>query len=225
MKANLYINFYVDKNPERQNELNKCLIDNLLNSEVDNVYIIIDSIHIDSLKKILDSYKYLFSKIRLIDCKIRPTFNDYFKVTNVYSSDDDLSIIANTDIIIPSDTISKLKHWHWNSNYCIALCRYDITNGLTMEYEFFNRPDAQDTWIIKGKFPTHERANFTLGVAGCDNVIAYCLSDYFKVINPSLEIKTYHLHLTNVRNYISEHNQIERLSPPYLVIHPTNLPV
>lgn len=234
MKVNLYINYYVDKNPQRQEELNRCLVDNFRNEQIDNIYIIFDNVHLENLKQVIkktieshvsDTPHLLMNKIRLVNCKIRPTFNDYFKVTGFYSDDDDISIIANTDIIIPEDTVTKLKQWHWNGNYCMALCRYDIINGATMGTEFFNRPDAQDTWVVKGKFKTHEKANFTLGVAGCDNVIAYCLSDYYQVINPSIDIKTYHLHLTNVRNYIGEHNQIERLEPPYLVIHPTTLPL
>lgn len=230
MKANLFINYYVDNNPNRQAELNRCFLDNLKNHEIDSIYVIVSDSHEASFRTLLDENNpYLKSKVTLIKSQMfnqrRPTFNDYFYLSNFYCSDEDLSIIANTDIIIPIISISKLKSWHWNRNYCMALCRYDIDNLENMQYTFFNRPDAQDVWIVKGKFKHHPKADFTLGIAGCDNVIAYCLSDYFEVINPSLEVQTLHLHLTNVRNYIGEHNQIERLQPPYLVIHPTRLPL
>ena len=48
-----------------------------------------------------------------------------------------------------------------------------------------------------------------LGVGGCDNKIAYVMkqSDY-EVLNPCREIKTYHKHKSNIRNwYPKERNK------------------
>jgi len=47
-----------------------------------------------------------------------------------------------------------------------------------------------------------EGANFTQGVPGCDNKIAYLLQEAgYVVTNPSTTIKTYHLHLSGIRHY------------------------
>jgi hypothetical protein len=61
-----------------------------------------------------------------------------------------------------------------------------------------------------------------MGVAGCDNRLAYELEQAgFIVINPSLSIKTYHLHLTNIRNNINEVGQnIIIIPPPYKMVIP-----
>ncbi len=227
MKANLYINYYIDKNAQRQKEIDYCLIYNLKNVEIDHVYILLSKYHVDHLKSVLKSVSddsNEWSKIHLINCEKRPTYNDYFSISRIYTKSDELSILANTDIMFPAESVKKIKQWHWNGLYCMALCRYDITNGQTLQNTFFNRPDAQDVWVVKGGFRHHPQANFTLGIAGCDNKIAHCLNDYFQVINPSLDIVTLHLHLTNVRNYISQHHQVERVAPPYLTIQPTKLP-
>jgi hypothetical protein len=39
MKANLYINFYRDKNLDRQNEIDSCLLKNLENHYIDRFII------------------------------------------------------------------------------------------------------------------------------------------------------------------------------------------
>jgi hypothetical protein len=227
MKANLYINYYVDKNASRQAELEDCVYLNLLNEEIDKMIVILSQSHVESFKNILETRlpfhaKSKNNKIVLVLSELRPTYNDFFILSHKYSSDNEISIIANTDIFFDY-TISLAKKWHWNKNYCMALCRWDITETKnTKDSIFFNRPDSQDVWIVKGKFNLMPNVNFGLGVAGCDNSIAYLLSQCYEVINPSMEIKTHHLHLTEVRNYII-HSNVERLPPPYHVIHPTNL--
>jgi len=65
-----------------------------------------------------------------------------------------------------------------------------------------------------------EGADFTLGIAGCDNKIAHLLNKHYTLKNPSLSIKTYHLHNTNIRNYIN-FSHVERLPPPYFTIKPS----
>jgi hypothetical protein len=87
----------------------------------------------------------------------------------------------------------------------------------------FDRADSQDTWIFKGGVNQVSGADFTMGIAGCDNAIAHLLEQHgYNVINPSRTIKTYHLHLTNIRNYTDiSGNAIQRIQPPYKLINPT----
>ena len=139
------------------------------------------------------------------------------------------------DIIIPKESLIRnssienhniiISDYLINNKTCLALTRWDISdkddykNGAV----FFDRPDSQDTWIFRGGIPQMAGAEFGLGLCGCDNSIAYMIEQCgYNVINPSRTIKTYHLHLTNVRNYIDVVGQvIERIPPPYKLLHPT----
>ena len=88
---------------------------------------------------------------------------------------------------------------------------------------FHNRRDSQDCWIVKGRFKDIPQANFTLGKKGCDNKIAYLLSKYYDVINPSQSIRTFHLHLTNIRNYAPHGTSEDLVPPPYKFLVPCKL--
>lgn len=225
LKANLFINFYQDKNPARQTELNICVASNIYNPELDTINILVSNRDLVELLRFKEAIEQKFQeKINIIPFELRPTYNHYFKFTEQYPND--INIISNKDIIIDENSLKTLKTWDFK-NYCLALTRWDfIDNNLDEKQAvFYNHADSQDTWIVKGSFKQLPEANFGLGVAGCDNVIAHKLNQVYTVINPSIEIKTYHYHITNIRNYTNRVGQaIERLQPPYYVIQPTMLP-
>lgn len=227
MKVNLYVNFYVDKNPIRQKELEECLKKNIQNKYIDKITVILSASHIqyfnDFNSKISVDGAKSKTEIKLVTYESRPTYNDYFLITRNDSAQDDLNIISNTDIFF-DETLKKVKDFHWKNKYCLALSRWDTIDFTEKGARLFNRADSQDVWIIKGSIPHIQDADFTLGVAGCDNKIAWLLNNSgYEVINPSKEIKTYHLHLSDIRNYIVN-NYIERIPPPYLQVHPSMLP-
>jgi hypothetical protein len=228
MSINLFVNFYVDRSPERQAELLFCLAENLRNKEIDKVHVILDELHIPHFTDFLKQHnfwknEYFMIKLQLIKSDKRPSYNEYFQLTRTYSIPDDINMIANTDIFFDTESLMTLRKWKWKPNTCFALCRWDLKNLDPKNAKFFDRPDSQDVWITKGGFKNIAGAEFTLGIAGCDNKIASLLSSYYTVLNPSLDIKTYHLHLSDIRNYINR-SHIERLPPPYLQIQPTRLP-
>ena len=230
MKINLFTTLYIDKNKLRQNELETCVFENILNDLIDRVFVLIENPSIfygyksNTLKSIQNKLEEQNPKAIAIFVKKRPSFKDYFEKTQGYKND--INIISNSDIVFNKESLKRLKKWNWG-NYCLALSRYDIKRVDNLYCgELFDRADSQDTWIKKGAFPNIPKATFTMGIAGCDNVIAHLLSNHLTIINPSLEIKTYHLHLTNVRNYIENGklDEIKRLPPPYKLIKPTCLP-
>ena len=98
---------------------------------------------------------------------------------------------------------------------CLALCRWEITDYGSAR--FIYREDSQDVWIFNGAVPKIEGADFFAGgVAGCDNKIAHLLFENgYRLESPSFDIRTYHLHLSGVRNYVSNGVVTERLDPPY----------
>lgn len=148
------------------------------------------------------------------DVQPRPTFGQLFELANQFSNED-IFIIANNDIYF-DDTLllaNKIKHGE-----VYALTRYDILNGNAI---FFNRADSQDVWIWRGHLPPIN-ADFYQGVGGCDNSIAYILEQNgLKVTNPSLSIKTYHLHESGLRTF--NRSIMEVVPPPYKKLPPTHL--
>lgn len=225
MKTNLFINFYQDKNTARQNELLICVLSNIYNKELDTINIIVANNDLISLLKLKDKVNDDFKqKINIIPFELRPTYNHYFKFTEKYP--DDINIISNKDIVLDEKSLQTLKAWDWK-NYCLALSRWDFVNA-NMDINqaiHYNHADSQDTWMVKGVFKQCNGASFGLAIAGCDNKIALLLEQHYNVINPSLEIKAYHYHLSNIRNYTNIiGHAIERIPPPYKLLTPIALP-
>ena len=154
-----------------------------------------------------------FLKIHKIEG--RPTYRDYFNHINRVTNPNDINIIANSDIYFQElsyDMFAGLTH-----DDCYALSRWDVNaEGEAVHY---NNSGSQDTWIFRGAIKMVEGATFTQGVAGCDNKIAYLLSEAgYRVTNPSLSIKTYHLHNTNIRHYIQKGKKVYRLPLPRMSV-------
>ena len=207
---NLLVNFYIDKNESRNLELETCFVENLKNPSIDRIIMFCEQIDYDKIKE-----KYDLSKVTSIITNKRPTYNDYFALTKK----EDINIIANLDIIIPKETLCQLKNY-LNDKTCLALSRWDLINDKIIH---FNRIDSQDTWIFKNEVPHINGADFSLGISGCDNSIAYLLeASGYNVINPSKTIKTIHLHQSNVRNYINNLGKVTQvIPPPYKLVIPT----
>lgn len=124
----------------------------------------------------------------------RPTYKEIFNVINSVTTPAEINIILNMDIYLPENFVCNPE-----PDECYALSRWDIQpDGSAVHYQ---NSGSQDTWIFRGAIKMVEGANFTQGIAGCDNKIAYLLQEAgYKVTNPSTTIKTYHLHLSGIRN-------------------------
>jgi hypothetical protein len=221
MKANVFLNYYIDKNPSRQRELVRALQCNLSNEEVDRFVIYGKSEDLQNFRSAIntDMYKATFMFFKQEE---RLSFATIFRMTKAYPND--INILTNSDIIITEETIKAIKNrTHVKDKTVLALSRWDINNQLDFESaKLFDRADSQDTWVSYGSFPEIPEATFTMGVAGCDNKIAHLLNRNRDVVNAARSIKTYHLHNTEVRNYTGNGKHMVRLSPPYLQIHPVH---
>lgn len=223
MKYNLLVNYYIDKNATRSAELNFCILENISNPVFSNILVIASQHDYNYLMSICpESHKDKI--IPLIEEK-RPTYNNYFLLMEKHFSDsNNINIISNLDVIVPPETL-LYSSFYLTGKSCLALTRWDISNHLDYKNQssLYNTPDSQDTWIFKGGVNQINGADFTLGVAGCDNSIAYLLEvSGYEVKNPSKTLRTYHYHTSNLRNYTDiVGNVIFRLPPPYKLIHPT----
>jgi len=144
----------------------------------------------------------------MIEIGQRLTFKEMFELTKQY--DNCINIIANSDIYF-NETVLQTRFI--NKKECYALSRWDYSNGMAI---LFNRKDSQDVWIFNGAVNCNG-GDYFLGVAGCDNRIAYDLRQSgYSVLNPSKRIHAIHYHNTNHRTYKSE----DRLLEPYHFIFP-----
>lgn len=194
---NLLINYYRDKNEARRRELDLCLDINLKDKNFSKMIVA-------SLVELPISENESYTKNSTIDgliiCipKERPTFKELFEIANKYADPKGITVIANSDITF--DDSIKLAERHLKPNQCYALSRWDVDpNG---DATLHNHSDSQDTWIFRGLIKNVPDCDFTLGTPGCDNAIAERLERAgYDVKNPSVSIKTYHYHISNIRNY------------------------
>ena len=206
---NLFVSYYQDKNSVRQQELDSCFEKNLHNKQIDKMYVVVDG----QIKKIETS-----ARDTVIGSSKRYTYKDYFDLINSVTGDDDVNILCNSDIYFEDlslfNTIKK--------DECYVLSRWDV--GADGTIKLFNRPDSQDCWVFRGKVKEVGGCDFSTGFAGCDNATAYCLEQSgYKILNPSKDIKTFHLHNSGIRHYDATVKSKDRVPPPYKQIWPHHL--
>ena len=208
MKINLLIESFNPTNIGRQKEYVTCLKENIKNDYIDEIHIFNDDI--DFINELLETTDKLIS----IDNKDRMTYKDFFDYSNEYLKDE-ISIIANADIIIEESI--KLVNDVKIDNYFLCLTRYDIQQNGSVSYPP-NHYGTQDTWVYKSPIKTKD-SDFSLGKPGCDNRIPYIMEQNGCVVtNPSMVIKTKHLHLTGFRSY----NDSDVILGEYIYMIPTD---
>jgi len=132
---------------------------------------------------------------------------------------DGVNILANSDIQFDE---SILLSQNIKDDEFYALTRYEDDGFRHKHDDPYFGSDSQDVWIWKNKCKISD-ANFYLGLPGCDNKIAYHAFQHgYEVTNPSLTIKTYHKHSTELRTGTTS-DIIHRIDPPYALVYPSEL--
>ncbi len=214
MHTNLLVNFYVDPNKERQKEITDVLKENL--SIFDTVYILVSRKDLLDLETFILDYPDAVTILK----EERPFYSDYFDIINQFSTDHELNVIANGDIVIPKETLELADKRLQDGKRCLALTRWDMqADGSS---KFLDRADSQDVWIFKGRVK-NVRADFNISFAGSDNRIAHELTEAgFIITNPSRTLRTFHVHLMGGNNYLDEKGSVRHfVEGPYKLIEPT----
>lgn len=195
----LFTSFYKDKNAVRQAELEECIKHNIANTYIDAMVVILEG------KK--EDFPILHSpKIAVIE-RARPTFQDFFDIVNTCILEDDIAIVANTDIYFDHSLINLDKIMR--PNVALALTRYNIEKDNTIKIHA-EHTWSQDVWVFKGRI-RKMYAQFYMGIRGCDNRITWEIQNAgYQTINPSKNIRCIHNHRSEVRNY-----GIEAVDKPY----------
>lgn len=192
--------------PIRQGELETCLLKNIKNKLIDHIYILVE-------KK---EWAYIYDLKTTFFIHKRPDFNDFFSIINKinFGTKNEINIIANADIFFDA-SLQFLINYAQN-NIVLALTRYNFINEFN--FNLHKTRDSQDSWIFFGKINQKLNMPYLLGTPGCDNKLAFLLDQIgYKVINPSLTIKTYHLHSSPLRFF----DESKRILPPHKYLEPT----
>lgn len=202
----LIITFYYENDANRRSELLRAIRCNINNSFINKIYILCES-----GEEFLND---LDAKIEIVKQNNRPKFHDLIKFANGFSQNI-YKIIANTDIYF-DDTLAKAQKIEDNQVFCLT--RWDLKESGVIE--FYSNFKSQDSWIFRNTLPENI-GNYFLGVPGCDNRLAGELKNYgYKVNNPSLSIRSIHLHTTAKRTY---HKILDRVSGEYAYCLPEYL--
>lgn len=151
----------------------------------------------------------------------RSTFADVLALARLAANDDDLVVIANADIVVPARSVASLSI-EVQRRDAFALSRYEVErNGATRITT--GGKHSQDVWATRGVPDLDAKlVSFFFGVPGCDNAYAYALyAAGYDVQNPSLSIKTIHLHASGKRT--ATNTRPHRVAAPYLYVEPHKL--
>lgn len=195
-EINLFTSYFT-ASPERQKELELCLRKNIENPLIKRIYLVGEE-------------GYDHPKVTHIPHD-RPTYADFFREANRIGGD--YNILANSDCYFDS-SLSRLYGVGFDKTF-LAISRHDIKGGRRIIFDatgWGRRGWSQDAWIWKGQIDI-KGGDYYLGLPGCDNKIAYEAKESgYRLSNPAREIKVYHVHETNERNYTEQ----DRLPEPYL---------
>lgn len=248
MKRILATYLYKDSNPLRNGELQYCYMANMM-AGFDEIYFFIDGNesyfdfigYIDMMHDVLPKTEKLTERknihcIKSSSIKKRATFHDIFQCYfyNARHKSEKFLVIANSDIRFDPVQVDNIQRYYESfpageqrEMQALALSRWDVQpDGSSV---LFDRADSQDAWVIYGNPASKlinyvDYCNFPMGVAGCDNRLAYELEQAGYVVkNPSKTmIRIYHHHYSGVRNYLDATNSqpTERIPPPYKLIQP-----
>lgn len=187
-KVALFTSYFEQPNGERQRELRKVMELNIACPSIDVIYNL--------------GHFYENDKVVNLPGYDRPTYAQFIKEMQAVEAD--YYILANSDIYLTSE-IEEIKSLQMDGKV-LCLSRYDLLHsGMA---KLFDYEWTQDTWIWKGKPKTLQNVDFTMGLPACDNRLAYEIAQAgLKPVNPSKDIKTYHIHLSNKRTY-TERNRL-----------------
>jgi hypothetical protein len=212
--------YYRPDRPLRRTEIDACLQKNIECEAIDRIVLLNETAiapkHPKIIEKVVGKRLTYAAVIRWI-CQEAP--------------EDVIVAFANADIFLDADSWRLL----WSTDLdtqakFLALLRWDVAGISSADIAsarlFGPRADSQDTWVLSAaavKKVAWDWAalEFPFGQGGCDNAITVeMFKKRFLIANPSLTLKTYHYHASDVRGY-DPRNIVDK--PTYLYIQPTGL--
>ena len=185
----LITTFYNDPSPERQEEINFALQNNLNNQYLDSIVLFVD--------RLFSTGSIVHPKIRfvIIDTRI-PTYGDFLGYAATLP-DGSIVVMANSDICFDHE-IDRIRKW--NLENCLAvLSRKEGRPGkiaLLTEHYY-----SSDTWIIKTPV-LQSSCDISLGILHCETAfICHMQQAGYTISNASLSVNSFHIHESATRRY------------------------
>lgn len=217
----LITQFFIHKDKNRDKEIKECLLKNIHLGLFHNIYLLNEKIY---SQQELGLNKEEMKYITQIDLKKRLSYKDFFTFSNNLNVKG-YFVLANSDIFFDTSIINLRKSClsHTKSMYTLIRFEYD-KNKPTIYSPLFlvgkegkkkPIPGAQDTWIYHSNFKPNtfllQDSDILLGKPGCDNTIAYLLTIHgYKCINEPWNVRTYHNHKTQIRDYVCGKDTIKK---------------
>jgi len=216
---NLITTYYITNNQYRNMEIKKCLKKNVENKYIKKIYLLNNNNY--NLDFIDNNQNKIVQVIISKDINYKLNFNDAIFFINNYLKDD-ICILSNSDIYF-NESLSFINKDNIQNNF-YALLRYDedINGNLSIFKKYdIPRDDSQDCWIFKSPLNIDlNKLNFSFGTLGCDSTFAYIANESgLKVLNPSLDIISIHVHNTEFRTY----SEANRIHGKYCLIPPCHI--
>lgn len=227
-KDDIYLvyQFFIHSNNERYKEIKYCLKRNVKLNLFKKIILLNERIYTaDELGLTDEEMKNvkqinINKRLKYIDVFLqikRLNINGYIVLCNSDIFFDDTINNLHKSCLSISKSVYTLLRFEYNRHYKLDKCK------LFKHYRT-NKPrnDSQDVWIyhtsqLEITSNLIRNANFMLGMPGCDNKIAFILAILgYKCINEPYNIKTYHYHSTQIRNY----KKNDAIPPPYLCVEP-----
>lgn len=205
----LITTYYKAAELEREAENMQCLVNNLNHPLIKRVHLFLQSRDLPNVSN--------HNKLNLVEHGKRPMFSELFAYGNTLGTDV-IKVVANSDIFF-DDSLqmaqTALQKWD-----VLALTRWDLKENGSIE--FYNNYKSQDVWIYKKQIKP-DIGCYHIGRHGCDNRLVYEFkSKEYKIANPSLSIKTNHMHQSALRPYFDDPNY-EYVLPPFGYLLPESL--
>ena len=203
---NIIMQTYNEKDSERVAEITYCILQNLENSSVKNVYNLYEEDNDNYLNKLIKNHpKYIGKSIQK-----RLTYLDAFKFANERIEKNNTVCLLNLDIMLDEQFNIVELNKVLVDNVIIANSRHeiDITNGQIFLDKTFAQgfhAHTQDAWFFKTPIHIKEHVDidFELGILGCDNAIAHRLKlCNYKLYNMPERFKI--IHVDTVRGKSSQ---------------------
>ncbi len=190
----LYTTYFLSNSEERQNELDECLLNNINNKFINNIFIFTESFKVHSFLE----NKYKNKKIKFIFLNHIPTYKDWIVFSKKYSNKNSISIFSNSDICF-DESILNLNNYLVKPKSLVCASRYE--NGQLIK----NPHWSQDVWALCvsdiENIDFCQSLSIQTGIPRCDNKLAYffCVNGW-DLYNPK-DVKCVHKHESKIRNY------------------------
>lgn len=230
-EIHIFTQFFIHKDIERNDEIQKCLLHNVNNSLITKIHLLNERIYTDAELGIVSS-KIIQTNINSLHLpSTRTSYRLRFKDVFEYIRENAIigyHVLVNADIFFDETLLNLQRSEIHLKKAMFAQLRYEYNGStdLNQSVIFGPRFDSQDTWIFHSNFsiPYHAEKifNFEFGKPGCDNKFLYLMKILnYQIINDPKCIKTYHFHRSQTRNYTNR----DVIPMPWAVSVPYGFPM